>query len=65
MCKTERFGKYIVHFFIDLSLGSREVTVSINGKRLKHHVDFNYNNHTDERDLQSVAYEFIRDLENK
>lgn len=64
MHKTERFGKYIVTFYIDLEDGSREVIISLDGEKLVHHCDFDYKNTCDENvaDLQSIAYEKLRDL---
>lgn len=67
MHKTERFGKYIVTFYIDLELASREVIISLDGEKLVHHCDFNYKSTCDENvaDLQSIAYEKLRDLVTK
>ena len=64
MHKTERFGKYIVTFYIDLELASREVIISLDGEKLFHHCDFDYKNTSDENvaDLQSIAYEKLRDF---
>jgi hypothetical protein len=56
--------KYIVSFYIDLELASREVIISLDGEKLLHHCDFDYKNTSDENvaDLQSIAYEKFRDL---
>lgn len=63
MFKSERFGKYVVSFFIDLEDGAREIKVSFQGKVLKHHVDFNYNNDTNEDEMKAIAYDMIKALE--
>ena len=64
MHKTERFGKYIVTFYIDLEMASREVIISLDGEKLVHHCDFDYKSTLDENVavLQSIAYEKLRDL---
>jgi hypothetical protein len=65
MHKTERFGKYIITFYIDFeSPRSREVIISLDGEKLVHHCDFNLKSTVDENvaDLQSIAYEKLRDL---
>ena len=65
MYKSERIGKYVVSYFIDLECGCREVKVSENGILLRHHLDFNYDNDTNVEDVYNIAKTFLKELNNK